>query len=380
MRGRGAGGAARRRDAVGVGRWPAGEPARVAADGRGQAAHRHLARRCGQAAPGGLVLPGDPARRPGGPARRGPGRHADLAVPVLSPRAVAVVAGRADAAGGRRPDHGGDRARVRRGRADDGPADQPRQAAGPGSGHTIHDALGVAAPDAARGRPAGALPGFQRGVHGFRRPVTATCGPDGRGDPAGPHAAPAPARRSGNGWPAGADAADRGAAGRADLRRRIARAVAGAGSRPVGRRAHRRGRGTDRVDLAVEPGARPVPAPGGDRRGPRRGALGRGHRLDGSPGLWDLLSDRLAGADDDPGPGRRRRDGARAGGRAVPPSSQWPATWGETTGCTRCAGTCWRWPGMPPRPPDEFRAAARYATNIPERRYLERKAARLSGT
>ena len=83
--------------------------------------------------------------------RAGRGRHADTAVPVLPPGALPGVAGRADPARRRRPDHRPDRPRVPRPRGDDGPAHQPGEADDQGRRRAVQPA----ARDRAR-RPAAA--------------------------------------------------------------------------------------------------------------------------------------------------------------------------------------------------------------------------------
>ena len=77
---------------------------------------------------GGLAAGRRPSCRGGARGRgRTQRRHADAAVPVLPPVAVAAVTDRADAARRRRPDDRRDRAGVPGAGGDDGPAHQPRQ-------------------------------------------------------------------------------------------------------------------------------------------------------------------------------------------------------------------------------------------------------------
>src|SRR6185437_15847176 len=120
LRGRGAGGAARGGHAV-AGRGGAREPDRLAGHGRVPAADGAVAERDGAPAPGAGGV------RVRGRARAGDrgGRHADPADAVLPPGADAGFAGRADAARGRRVDHGRDRPGAARAGADRRAADQP---------------------------------------------------------------------------------------------------------------------------------------------------------------------------------------------------------------------------------------------------------------
>ena len=158
--------------------WPrdgrAREPAGLADHRRVAAADRRGAQRRAPAAGARTASPR--VRRPTAVARRRrracrrPGRHADAAVPVLPPGALAAVAARPDAARGRRPDDGRDRARVPRARGDDGPAHQPGQAARSGPAGVP---FGPPPAERARGAPARRaarpVPDLQRGLHGQLR-------------------------------------------------------------------------------------------------------------------------------------------------------------------------------------------------------------------
>ena len=123
--------------------------------------------------------------------------------------------------------------------------------------------------------PARALPRVQRGL---RAAVRRGAGPPRavrRGDPAGPGAGRAAARRARGAGPARADAAARRPARRPRWARRRAGAARGPGPVAAGTAA-RIAEGTALVERALRMGrAGPVPAPGGDRRRPRRGARRR---------------------------------------------------------------------------------------------------------
>ena len=158
VRGRGAGGAARRRACSGPARGRPGQPAawlstvaarRLIDELRG--ARRPAPARGRPSAP-------RPSASPTPPDAAGRRRHAHAAVPVLPSRAVAAVAARAHAARGRRSDHRGDRARVPRPRGDDGPAHQPGQAAHQGCAAPFQLPPERRARRAARRRAARAVP------------------------------------------------------------------------------------------------------------------------------------------------------------------------------------------------------------------------------
>ena len=249
---------------------------------------------------------------PTAPARR---RHADPAVPVLPPGAVAAVAARADAARRRRPDHRRDRARVPGARGDDGPAHQPGQA---------DDQQRRRAVRAAAGRPSGRAAAassctcstsiFNEGYTASSGPGAAPRRPDRRGDPAGPAAARAAARRRRGRRAARADAAHRGPARGPHRRRRRAGAAGRAGPLAVGRRGDRGGRRARHRTLAAP--VRAVPAAGGDRRGARRGPTRRAHRLAADPRPLRPAGAVVARAGGHAEPGGRGRDGARPARRA----------------------------------------------------------------
>ena len=113
----------------------------------------------------------------------------------------------------------------------------------------------------------------------FNEGYTATSGPslqrrdlaDG-GDPADAPRAPAAARRRRGRRAARADAPDRVPSGRAHGTRRRADPAGRAGPLALARRPDPRGHGADRRHAPARH-ARPLPAPGGDRGRPRRGAV-----------------------------------------------------------------------------------------------------------
>ena len=236
VRGRGAGGAARRRRPV-ARRGRAGEPARLADHGRVAPADRPAAQRAGAPparGPTARDAADEPSRRP--PARPPPDEDDTLTLlflcchPALSP----AVAGRAHPARRRRPDHRADRQRVPRARGDDGPAHQPGQAdaSRPAASPFAMPPERERSRAAARG-PARALPDLQRGLHGDLRPRPAARRADARGDPAHARGAPAAARRRRGRRAARADAAHRRAARGAHAARRRARSARRAGPRPL---------------------------------------------------------------------------------------------------------------------------------------------------
>ena len=98
--------------------------------------------------------------------RHRPRRHADAAVPVLSSRAVAALADRADAARGRRPHHRADRGRVPRAGSNDGATHQPGQAAHQAGGQHVRAAARAERTERLERRAARPLPDLQRGLHG----------------------------------------------------------------------------------------------------------------------------------------------------------------------------------------------------------------------
>ena len=167
--------------------------------------------------------------------------------------------------------------------------------------------------------------------------------------------------------------------------RRAARATPGrrsrpahrAGPAPLGPAADRRRHRPGRADPRHEPGARPVPAAGRDRRRARRGGQRRGHRLDRDPRAVRAACQGLAWTHGHAwaGPSRSRWCTARKRGSPRPMSS--PGRSASTIGTTPSAATCTRWPATVTAAAADYRTAARYATNIPERRYLERRLAGL---
>ena len=130
----------------------------------------------------------------------------------------------------------GDRARVPRARADDGPAHRPRQGQDPRRPHPV--------PGAARGRPARpaarrarrGLPDLQRGVRGQLRRRAGPRRPVRRGDPAGPAARRADARRARGARAARAHAAHRRPPAGPRRRRRRPGAARRAGPHAAGTR------------------------------------------------------------------------------------------------------------------------------------------------
>ena len=121
---------------------------------------------------------------------------------------------------------------------------------------------------------------FNEGYTASEWPGPAPGRADRRGDPAGPHPARAAARRRRGGRAAGADAAHRRAPGGPARPGRGTGAPRRAGPHPLGPGRHRGGDRADHrgVDLVA---AGPVPAPGGDRRRARRGARRRRRRTGG---------------------------------------------------------------------------------------------------
>ena len=135
---------------------------RPATDRHAQAALLHAARRAGRG--------GTRARRPAAP---------DLH--LLPPGARPRRPGRADPAAARRPDDAGDRPRVPRARADDGPAARPGQGARSATPASRTGCPREAElPDRLRGGARRRLPDLQRGLHGQRRATrwsATTCAP-----------------------------------------------------------------------------------------------------------------------------------------------------------------------------------------------------------
>ena len=181
-----------------AGRRPAAQPGRLDHHHRPQPGHRPaaprgVARATGTPQAALLHAPDGADRCRGGPGAR---RPAAPDLHLLPPGAGPPRPGRADAAAARRADHGGDRARVPRARADHGPAAGPGQGQDPRRPHPV--------PRAARGRPARPaarrarrrLPDLQRGLRGQLRRRAGPRRPVRRGDPARPPARRADARRA----------------------------------------------------------------------------------------------------------------------------------------------------------------------------------------
>ncbi len=181
--------------------------------------------------------------RGGDRGRAGHRRHAGAAVPVLPSRADPGLADRADAARGRRPDHGRDRPRVPGTRGHHGGQDQPGQAEHQVRGQHVHRAGGGRAPGTAPGRPARALPDIQRGLHCLIRRRAAARRPRARGDPPGQDGARATAHGRRGERAARANAAHPGQAAGTRDRGRRAGAAGRAGPRPVGPGPDRGGHG-----------------------------------------------------------------------------------------------------------------------------------------
>ncbi len=144
--------------------------------------------------------------------------------------------------------------------------------------------------------------------------------------------------------------------------------------------ANRRGRGAAHR-RAVPRAARPVPAPGGDRRPARRGRRTprppTGRRSSrctscscGSPTIrwWRSITPSRPRWSHGPQAGLDLLDGARRRSAAGGPP---PAR-------TRSGRTCWRWP-EPAAARECYRAAAERTASLPHQRYLNARAARLDG-
>src|SRR6185295_18670894 len=253
--GRGAGGADGGGAALARG-WGARGSARMADPGGVATDDRPRSRRGGAASAGGGSGESGAGGGSDGAAGGGWGarRHADAAVDVLPSCPFDVVGDRADAAGGRRVDDGGDRARVSGAGGDDGAADQPREADCQGVGRAVRAADGGGCGRAAGGGDARAVSDLQRGVYGELGGGADAARSVGRGAAADAVAAPAGARpRRGRGA-AGADAADGRAARGADGARGGVDSARRAGSQPMGCGGDRGGGGADLGDIAARRG------------------------------------------------------------------------------------------------------------------------------
>ena len=356
-RGRPPGGAAG--GAPGLARAPAARPACMAHHGRDPAAGRCPPRRVRKAPPRGVDLRGAASRR-----HRGGRRHPVPALLLLSPRARARVPGGADPARRRRPHHAGDRRRLLRPRADDGAANQPRQA---------HPARASAGPARRpRRRDARALPHLHRRARG-------PGGPGRRGDPARAPAHPRH-RRAGGARAARADAPQPRTLAGAIRRRGPDRYARPPGPRPVGHARDRRGRARPAVGDGP-PASRPLPDRGRDLGPARRRGKRRGDRLAADP--------RLVRRPRRPRPTTRcartppRCSGARS--RSATSSAPLPGC-ARPIGCAAVLGDRHRWHavrghlhelgGDLPAAAAAYAEAARLATNVAERDHLVRQAAR----
>ena len=284
------------------------QPARLAGDHRPQPRYRphppgpHP--RGEDTAPGRAGSQGERLGRDGDP-----GRAARAPVHVLPSGARDRCPGRADAANAGRSDDRRDRPRLPRPRADDGQAPRPREAQDRGGRNPVSGATGPSAARPPRRGARGRVPDLQRGLRRTRRP-------GGRGDPAGPRARGADARRGGGARPARVDAGERRPA-RRSLRRRHRCAPRRSGSIALGLRADRGGDGCPRPRAGARR-PRSVRAAGG-ACGPPRGRA-PGLAADRGPLRRARARDRLSGGRAEPGRGhrgsRRRRGRAGPGGAA----------------------------------------------------------------
>ena len=152
-----------------------------------------------------------------------------------------------------------------------------------------------------------------------------------------------------------------------------------AGSRALGPRRHRRGRRARQRGARARRG-RLVSAPGRDRRGARRGGARRGHRLAADPRALRPAPAHVRQPDGALEPRHRRRDGARARARAS--SSSRPLD-----GDARIAGHhrldavrahLLERAGRREAAIAHYRRAAGRTASLPERDYLNARAARLA--
>ena len=159
---------------------------------------------------------------------------------------------------------------------------------------------------------------------------------------------------------------------------RRARPARGAGPRPLGPAAHRRGRRARRADAGRVARARPVPAPGRDRRGARRGRLGRGHRLGRDPRALRAAGPGIAGTAGLPRAGGRRGHGPRpAAGLAA--ADELAGALARHHRFHAVRGHLLEMSGDPAGAAAAYDLAARYATNAAEKRYLSRQARLVRG-
>ena len=163
-----------------------------------------------------------------------PDERLALVFTCCHPALAADSRSRADAARGRRPHDGRDRARVPRRRARDGAAARPREAEDPRRRDPVPRPSRPPAPGASARRPRRALPRLQRGLRGDGRRRPRACRPLRRGDPARQAARRAHARRAGGARAARAHAAAGLAPRRARRRRRRDRAARGPGPVALG--------------------------------------------------------------------------------------------------------------------------------------------------
>ena len=198
----------------------------------GCAAERPKAPRCRRSSAVADGRPRRPGRRRRRPQRSRRPAAADLH--LLPSRAATRGPGRPHAADPRRADHGRDRSRLSRPRADDGQAPRPCQGQDPPRRHPVPRAAGAPAARAHRRGTGRSVPALQRGLcrHCRRRPRAP--GPVRRSHPPGPHPRHADARRARGARPALAHAAAPRPAGCPDGRRG-ADHPRGPGPRPLGR-------------------------------------------------------------------------------------------------------------------------------------------------